>query len=342
MPMARGKKRSTIVDVAKLAEVSPKSVSRVFNNEPHITPALRKKVLRAAAELNYQPNVMAQALVRQQSYLIGLVYEKPSPSYVVELQRGALERLHRERYRLIVLPVESVAGHPQEVVDTIRLAALDGVILAPPASDHPEVLDGLLQARVPFARITPQSREGVGLSTTMDDLAAGREIADHVIAHGHKRIGIIKGDPDHPVSAQRLAAYRAAFAEAGIDYLPELAETGDFSFESGYEATKRMLSRKMRPTAILAQNDDMAVGAISAARELGFDVPGDLSVVGFDDSEIARVAWPRLTTIRQPVVEMAHTATDMLLRELAGEDPGPTVIHPHRLIERLSVAVPPA
>jgi LacI family transcriptional regulator len=339
--MARGAKRSTIVDVAKLAEVSPKSVSRVFNDEPHITPALRKKVLRAAKELNYHPNVMAQGLVRQQSYLIGLVYEKPSPSYVVELQRGALERLHGERYRLIVLPVESVADHPQDVVRTIRSAALDGVILAPPASDRAEVLDGLTQARIPFARITPQSHEGVGLATTMDDIAAAREIADHVLGYGHRRIAIIKGDPDHPVSAQRLIAYRAAFDAAGVDYLPELIETGDWSFESGYEATKRILSRKLRPTAILAENDDMAVGAMSAARELGFDVPADLSVVGFDDSEIARVVWPRLTTVRQPVVEMAHTAADMLLRQLAGEDPGPTVIHTHRLIERLTVGPPP-
>ena len=340
--MARGAKRSTIVDVAKLAEVSPKSVSRVFNDEPHITPALRKKVLRAAKELNYHPNVMAQGLVRQQSYLIGLVYEKPSPSYVVELQRGALERLHGERYRLIVLPVESVADHPQDVVRTIRSAALDGVILAPPASDHAEVLDGLTQARIPFARITPQSHEGVGLATTMDDIAAAREIADDVLGYGHRRIAIIKGDPDHPVSAQRLIAYRAAFDAADVDYLPELIETGDWSFESGYEATKRILSRKLRPTAILAENDDMAVGAMSAARELGFDVPADLSVVGFDDSEIARVVWPRLTTVRQPVVEMAHTAADMLLRQLAGEDPGPTVIHTHRLIERLTVGPPPA
>ena len=340
--MSRGKKRSTIVDVAKLAEVSPKSVSRVFNNEPHITPTLRKKVLRAAEELNYHPNVMAQGLVRRQSYLIGLVYEKPSPSYVVELQRGALERLHGERYRLIVLPVESVSDHPRDVVATIRSAALDGVILAPPAADHPEVLDGLTQARIPFARITPQSREGVGLSTTMDDIAAGREIAQHVIGFGHKRIAIIKGDPDHPVSEQRLTAYRAAFDDAGIALLPELVETGDFSFESGYEATKRILSRKLRPTAILAQNDDMAVGAMSAARELGFEVPGDLSVVGFDDSEISRVVWPPLTTVRQPVVEMAHTAADMLLRELAGEEPGPTVVHTHSLVERLTVAAPPA
>ncbi len=267
--MPREKKRSTIVDVAKLAQVSPKSVSRVFNNEPHITPALRKKVLRAAEELNYQPNVMAQGLVRQQSYLIGLVYEKPSPSYVVELQRGALERLHGERYRLIVLPVESVSDHPRDVVATIRSAALDGVILAPPAADHPDVLDGLAQARIPFARITPQSREELGLATTMDDIAAGREIAEHVIGFGHRRIAIIKGDPDHPVSEQRLTAYRAAFADAGVEYLPELVETGDFSFESGYEATRRILSRKLRPTAIIAQNDDMAVGAMSAARELG-------------------------------------------------------------------------
>ena len=141
---------------------------------------------------------------------------------------------------------------------------------------------------------------------------------------------------------QRLTAYRAAFADAGVEYLPELVETGDFSFESGYEATRRILSRKLRPTAIIAQNDDMAVGAMSAARELGFDVPGDLSVVGFDDSEISRVVWPRLTTVRQPVVEMAHTAADMLLRELAGEEPGPTVAHTHSLVERLTAAPPPA
>ena len=204
------------------------------------------------------------------------------------------------------------------------------------------MLDGLAQARIPFARITPQSREELGLATTMDDIAAGREIAEHVIGFGHRRIAIIKGDPDHPVSEQRLTAYRAAFADAGVEYLPELVETGDFSFESGYEATRRILSRKLRPTAIIAQNDDMAVGAMSAARELGFDVPGDLSVVGFDDSEISRVVWPRLTTVRQPVVEMAHTAADMLLRQLAGEDPGPTVVHTHSLVERLTVAPPPA
>ncbi len=197
--MARGAKRSTIVDVAKLAEVSPKSVSRVFNDEPHITPALRKKVLRAAKELNYHPNVMAQGLVRQQSYLIGLVYEKPSPSYVVELQRGALERLHGERYRLIVLPVESVADHPQDVVRTIRSAALDGVILAPPASDHAEVLDGLTQARIPFARITPQSHEGVGPAPTMNDTAAARDIADHVLAYAHRRFASLNVHPVHPV-----------------------------------------------------------------------------------------------------------------------------------------------
>lgn len=340
--MARGTKRSTIIDVAKLAQVSPKSVSRVFNDEPHITPALRKKVLRAAKELNYLPNVLAQGLVRRRSYLIGLIYEKPSPSYVVELQRGALERLHGERYRLIVLPVESVMDRPTEVVGLVRSAALDGVILAPPASDHPEIIQGLIDALIPFARIAPQSQLDIGLSTAMDDVAAAREMAAHVIGLGHQTIAIIMGDPVHAASAQRLIGYHQAFDAAGLPRLPELVETGDFSFESGYEATKRLLSRKLRPTAILAQNDDMAVGAMSAARELGFDVPADLTVVGFDDSEIARVVWPRLTTIRQPVVEMAKTATDMLLRDLAGEDPGGMVIHAHQLVERLTAAPPPA
>ncbi|MEI4508661.1 LacI family DNA-binding transcriptional regulator [Sphingopyxis sp. CCNWLW253] len=340
--MAHGEKRSTSIDVAKLAQVSPKSVSRVFNNEPHISPALRRKVLRAAKELNYHPNVLAQGLVRRQSYLIGLIYEKPSPSYVVELQRGALERLHGGRYRLIVLPVESVMDRPLEVVSLVRSAALDGVILAPPASDHPDILDGLLDARIPFARIAPQSKLDVGLSTAMDDVAAAREIAEHVIGLGHRTIAIILGDPVHAASAQRLIGYHQAFDANGLPPLPDLVETGDFSFESGYEATKRLLSRKLRPTAILAQNDDMAVGAMSAARELGFDVPADLTVVGFDDSEIARVVWPRLTTIRQPVMEMAKTATDMLLRELAGDDPGGMVIHAHQFVDRLTAAPPPA
>ncbi|QNQ11903.1 LacI family DNA-binding transcriptional regulator [Sphingomonas alpina] len=340
--MARGEKRSTIIDVAKLAQVSPKSVSRVYNDEPHISPALRKKVLRAAKELNYHPNVLAQGLVRRQSYLIGLIYEKPSPSYVVELQRGALERLHGERYRLIVLPVESVADHPLEVVSLVRSAALDGVILAPPASDHPDIIEGLSDAGIPFARIAPQSQLGVGLSTAMDDVAAAREIAEYVIGLGHRTIAILMGDPAHAASAQRLIGYHQAFDVNGLPRLPELVETGDFSFESGYEATKRLLSRKLRPTAILAQNDDMAVGAMSVARELGFDIPGDLTVVGFDDSEIARMVWPRLTTIRQPVVEMAKTAADMLLRDLAGEDPGGMIIHAHHLVERLTAAPPPA
>ncbi|QNA86892.1 LacI family transcriptional regulator [Sphingomonas sp. So64.6b] len=340
--MARGEKRSTIIDVAKLAHVSPKSVSRVFNDEPHISPALRKKVLHAAKELNYHPNVLAQGLVRRQSYLIGLIYEKPSPSYVVELQRGALERLHGERYRLIVLPVESVMDRPREVVSLVRSAALDGVILAPPASDHPDIIEGLSNAGIPFARIAPQSQLEIGLSTAMDDVAAAREMAEYVIGLGHRTIAIIVGDPTHAASAQRLIGYHQAFDANGVPRLPELVETGDFSFESGYEATKRLLSRKLRPTGILAQNDDMAVGAMSAARELGFDVPADLTVVGFDDSEIARMIWPRLTTVRQPIVEMAKTAADMLLRDLAGEDPGPMVIHAHQLIERLTAAPPPA
>ncbi|MGY4397911.1 LacI family transcriptional regulator [Sphingomonas sp. UYAg733] len=342
LSMARGEKRSTIIDVAKLAQVSPKSVSRVFNDEPHISPALRKKVLHAAKGLNYHPNVLAQGLVRRQSYLIGLIYEKPSPSYVVELQRGALERLHGERYRLIVLPVESVMDRPREVVSLVRSAALDGVILAPPASDHPDIIEGLSEAGIPFARIAPQSQLEIGLSTAMDDVAAAREIAEYVIGLGHRTIAIIIGDPTHAASAQRLIGYHRAFDANGIARLPELAETGDFSFESGYEATKRLLSRKLRPTAILAQNDDMAVGAMSAARELGFDVPADLTVVGFDDSEIARMIWPRLTTVRQPIVEMAKTAADMLLRDLAGEDPGGMVIHAHQLVERLTAAPPPA
>ena len=144
-------KRATIVDVARMAEVSAKTVSRVVNNEPHVTEAVKTRVREAMRALRYHPNVAAQGLVRSRSYLIGLVYEKPSPSYVVELQKGALERLHGERFRLVVLPVESVTEREEEIIALLRSAALDAVLLAPPASDNAalmrELRDGVAAIR---------------------------------------------------------------------------------------------------------------------------------------------------------------------------------------------------
>ncbi|WP_242150448.1 LacI family DNA-binding transcriptional regulator [Sphingomonas sp. BAUL-RG-20F-R05-02] len=333
-------KRTTIVDVGRLAGVSAKTVSRVLNDEPHVSAAVKQRVREAADQLDYHPNVFAQALVRRKSNMIGLIYENPSPSYVVELQRGVLERLKGERYRLVVIPIRSVQEHAAEVVGILRSAALDGVVLAPPASDNPIILNQLRDARILCARIVPTRMIEAAPSNLVDDVAAARAIAEYVIELGHREIAIIRGDPTHASTEARMLGYMQALHTAGIDMRLERIEPGLFTFDSGLVAGRQIFGRGDRPTAILAQNDDMAVGAMMAAREFGLSIPDDVSIVGFDDSEVSRVTWPRLTTIRQPVFEMAVAATEMLVAQLEGQEFAMRIMHPHELMIRESAAPP--
>ncbi len=333
-------RRTTIIDVARAAGVSYKTVSRVLNGEPHVTAELRERVTRAAKALNYHPNVLAQGLVRQRSYLIGLVSENPSSSYGYDLQMGVLERLKTERYRLLVVPVGSTAEHAGDVVGILRAAALDGVVLAPPITDHPLILDELRAAGLPFARVAPTRLLDLGHNNLVDDVAAAREIAEHVLALGHRAIGIVKGDATHRSSEARMIGYSAALQAHDVPIRLEWVEQGNYTFDSGLNAGRRLLAGRARPTAILAQNDDMAAGVMMAAREAGLVVPGDLSITGFDDSEFSRMVWPRLTTVRQPVFDMAHGAADMLIAQLERRPRLPDVEHRHSLVLRDSTAAP--
>lgn len=304
---------------------------------------MRRKVKEAAAALDYHPNIAAQSLIARRSFLIGLTYERPSPSYVVELQNGALSRLENGRYRLVVLPFNHVASRPEELGKLLLRTGLDGVLLAPPACDQPELLDMLERQKLAYARITPHSDLDRGVVVAMDEIAAGKTVAAHILALGHRRIGIILGDPSHAASKGRLEGYRLAFGEAACSIDEELVVTGDFTYEVGYRVALELLRRVRRPTAILAQNDDMAVAAIAAARDLGLAVPVDVSVAGFDNSEVSRTAWPQLTTVHQPVREMAWDAADRLIASLDGETE--TAVprrrdHPHELLVRASTTPP--
>ncbi|MBB6427811.1 LacI family transcriptional regulator [Sphingopyxis sp. JAI128] len=305
---------------------------------------MRKRVKEAAAQLDYHPNLAAQSLIARRSFLIGLTYERPSPSYVVELQNGALGRLEDGRYRLVVLPFNHVASRPEELGRLLLRAGLDGVLLAPPACDQPELLDVLERQKLPYARVTPHRELARGIVVTMDEVAAGHAVATHLLSLGHRRIGIILGDPSHAASLGRMEGYRRAFAEAGGAIDDRLIVTGDFTYDVGYRVARTLLAHSPRPTAILAQNDDMAVAAIAAARDLGLSVPGDLSVAGFDNSEVSRTAWPQLTTVNQPVREMAWDAANRLIAALDGESNSAAPSrhdHAHELLVRASTAPPP-
>ena len=318
-------------------------MSRALNDAPHVSEAVRRKVKEAAAALDYHPNLAAQSLIARRSYLIGLTYERPSPSYVVELQNGALGRLENERYRLVVLPFNHVASRPEELGKLLLRAGLDGVLLAPPACDQPVLLDMIERQRLPYARITPHSDLDRGLVVAMDEVAAGHTVAAHILSLGHRRVGIILGDPSHAASRGRLEGYRQAFQDAAVTIDDTLVGTGDFTYDVGYRVALELLDRPVRPTAILAQNDDMAVAAIAAARQLGLSVPQQLSVAGFDNSEVSRTAWPPLTTVHQPVREMAWDAANRLIAMLDGDtdsDAPRRRDHLHELLVRASTAPP--
>lgn len=318
-------------------------MSRALNDAPHVSEAVRRKVKEAAAALDYHPNLAAQSLIARRSYLIGLTYERPSPSYVVELQNGALGRLENERYRLVVLPFNHVASRPEELGKLLLRAGLDGVLLAPPACDQPVLLDMIERQRLPYARITPHSDLDRGLVVAMDEVAAGHTVAAHILSLGHRRVGIILGDPSHAASRGRLEGYRQAFQDGTVTIDDSLVGTGDFTYDVGYRVALELLDRPVRPTAILAQNDDMAVAAIAAARDLGLSVPQDLSVAGFDNSEVSRTAWPPLTTVHQPVREMAWDAANRLIAMLDGDtdsDAPRRRDHLHELLVRASTAPP--
>jgi len=336
-------RHSTITDVADAAGVSIKTVSRVFNDEPNVRQATRDRVLSAAATLDYHPNVAARSLAGRRSFLIGLVYENPSPNYVVDLQTGALDRLKGERYRLLVLPFADITAASGRMQAIARASGLDGVVLAPPLCDDAATVAELEACGLPYTRIGPSSGGGHAPDVAMDDAGAARAVIDHLAALGHRRIGIVRGDPTHASAAARLGGYRAGFAAHGLAADPALEAIGAYTFASGYEAGKTLLALADRPTAIFACNDDMAAGVLNAAHEAGIAVPDELSVVGFDDSAIACVVWPRLTTIHQPIRDMAREATGALLAliEAGADDDAPSPLHlmlPYELVVRGSTA----
>jgi LacI family transcriptional regulator len=312
--------RPTIKEVSKIAGVSFKTVSRVLNNEKHVSEETRRRVEEVVARLNFRPSQAARMLAGRRSFQVALLYDNPSPYYVYHIQTGAQQRCTDLGYRLLLQPIDSQS--PDLVPDVMALideTHLDGLILSPPLTEVAALLDALDTRGLPYVRIAPGIRAGVGMATSMDDVAAAREVTRHLIALGHRAIAFIRGPESHVSSANRLQGYRLEMETAGISYDPDLVVAGDYSFTSGSKAARKLLDRNPAPTAIFAGNDDMAAGALALAHERDIVVPDRLSIAGFDDSDLARAVWPPLTTLRQPVRELAWAAADLMLGENTGE-----------------------
>jgi len=312
---------ATIDDVAKKAGVSIKTVSRVVNKEANVREKTREKVMAAIKALDYRPNQAARGLAGNRSYLMGLLYDSPSPSYLANLQAGVLAICSAAGYGLALCPASFTATDMVADIEAwLKHTGVDGVILTPPLSDCKPLLASLQALAVPVVVVSSPGPKGplAAAAVMIDEEEAARQITAHLLETGHKKIGFIKGHPDHYASAHRYAGFLAAMDEAGLKPRPVHVKEGQFDFASGEAAGKAMLGRRDRPTAIFASNDDMAAGVMHVAHRMGLHIPGDLAVVGFDDTPLSRQIWPTLTTVRQPIRLIGERAAEILLADLSG------------------------
>lgn len=335
------KKKSTIIDVARRAGVSWKTVSRVVNREPNVREVTADKVREAIAALDYQPNMAARSLAGTRSYLIGAITANPSSHYMAALYRGASRACRDKGYHLTLEDID--LRSPDNLCDLergLRQVRLDGVILCPPATDNQAILDLLDRLAIRYVRIDPLLEPERSPCITGDDAAGVTDLADHLWALGHRDFGIVEGPPTHRASAVRRAAFEARLVGKGVAPGAIRRAPGDFSFRSGLEAGARLLDGLPKGAAIFACNDEMAAGVIAAAGERGIAVPGDLAVAGFDDSEIARLIWPPLTTVRQHIEDYARVAVEMLVEGVQGGQSASHIMLPVELVVRRSAGTP--
>ncbi len=329
---------ATIADVARRAGVSLKSVSRVINKEPHVSPKLLAKVTAAISELAYVPDPAARSLAGLRSFTVGVLFDNPSPNYIMKAIAGAYRGCIAHGYHMRFDTLDSAPGaaHLSDQLDAVmRNGRTDGFILTPPLTDNPVILDYLEAQRIRYVRIAPVTDPGRSPAVLIDDGAAAADVADFLWNLGHRRIGLINGPADHGAAGTR----RRGFLERlmALDPTIEVLEVvGDFLFEGGMKAGDELLALNDRPTALFATNDDMAAGVLAASAQRGIAVPGDVSVIGYDDSWIATSTWPYLTTVHQPIEDMAAAAVDMLLNQ-NGDGFEERMLDYH-LIERASAA----
>ncbi len=297
------------------------TVSRVMRGDRNVTEPTRLVVLKAIRELNYTPNMAARALAGAEDLRIGVIYSNPSAAYLSEFLVGVLDESAGRGVALNLVKCEAADEDAERAaVERLTQSGVTGVVLPSPLGEAPFVVQALIDAGIATVAVATGGPASEVSCIRIDDRAAAAEMTRYLIGLGHRRIGFIKGHPNQTASDQRLAGFqqvieRSRGAEAVV-------AQGYFTFASGLEAAEALLAGRPRPTAIFASNDDMAAATVSVAHRRGLDVPRDLTVVGFDDTPLAVTLWPPLTTVRQPISEMAAAAVDLLIREIGAARAG--------------------
>ncbi len=298
--------KPTINDVAAAAGVSKKTVSRVINKSPLLNAETRAKVEQVIADLGYVPNPQARALAMGRNFLIALIHDDSNSELVLAAQQGVFEAIRDTEYALVVRPIDrrspEMLGELRRFLEIQRPA---GVLLLPGAAELEVIVDACRDIGCSYVRMGATELDEPSKLVASNDREAAADAIGYLVALGHKRIGLVAGPDEAGTAQQRELGYLDAMADHDLDRGPALIASGDYSFESGVSAGRLLLEVSPRPTAIFAANDAMAAGVIHAAHAWGISVPQDLSIIGFEDTQIAAHIWPPLTTVHVPAAVMA-------------------------------------
>jgi DNA-binding LacI/PurR family transcriptional regulator len=334
--------RPTIRDVAERAGVSRQTVSRVINGKPEVSPQTRLRVLGVIEELGYRPSAVARSMVTGRTCLLGCI----SPNLVDYTFACMIENAQAEARRLgyfVLTGSAPAVADVEPLLEEMLNRHIDGLlVMNPHADERYRFVLPLVKRGLPIAYLNDRPREEPVSSVRCDDVDGGYQATRYLIGLGHRAIATIHGPTRETCTTDRLLGYRQALAEAGLKVDPALVVEGDWSPESGHRAVQRLLASQRPFTAIFAQNDRMAIGAIRALQDAGLGVPEDVSVIGFDDIPLAAYCHPPLTTLYQPMEECGRRAVRLLVETIGNPHRSPEqVLLRARLVERGSCAPPP-
>jgi len=330
----------TIKDIAQIAGVSPSTVSRALNDSPLIREETKARIREIAAALGYERNELARGLVKGTSRALGLIVPDITNPFFAEIARGVSDVAHAQGYGVLLCTTEGNLSREAEYLRFLRRKRVDGLILSAVTIDDPN-LSEFLNGSIPFVLV---SRLVKGLDAPFvvgDDKTGARLAVEHLIQLGHKRIAFIGGPANVQSSRDRMETYQKVLKEHGLKAYTKWAVFADFTQAAGRKAAQKMLRGRIRPTAIFAANDVIALGVMEAAEDLGLSIPQDLSLVGYDDISYAALPRIQLTTVAQPTYEMGRIAAEYLLAICEGEKREKLrCLLPPRLIVRKTTAPP--
>ncbi|CAH0125940.1 LacI family DNA-binding transcriptional regulator [Peribacillus sp. NPDC101481] len=301
-----------IVDVAKEANVSTATVSRVISKSGTVKSDTKERVLKAIELLNYQPNVLARQLRRMETKTILVVVPDITNTFFSKVLRGIESVAMESGYQVLLGDALNNVDRESGYLNILQQKKADGMILLTARIDGQVVEDIAKQFPVVLAC---EYTEGFEIPTvSIDNISSARKATEHLINLDHKRIGFLSGPFNSVLGRDRLKGYNQAMAQHSLPILSTMVQEGDFSYESGFNLTLKLLANEVPPTAIFAANDEMAIGAIKAIKSKGLSVPGDISVVGFDDIKFASIFEPSLTTVAQPSFDIGRIAMELLIK----------------------------